>query len=322
MRWLVFRSTVLLVASALAGSVVVFLLLRLLGGDVATIILGKVATPEQLAQLRAELGLDRPWPAQYFDWLGGLFRGDLGQSYAAGFDIFAEIRAGLGLTLTLALTSMAVSSAVALAAGTYAALHAHRVRGGLVDALTQLGMAIPSFWAGLVLVSIFSVRLGWLPAGGYVPWSEDPVQSVKSLVLPVAAMSLFVAAVLTRYVKSAMLEVLNEPYIRTALAKGRTLPAAVLVHGVRNASVSIVTVGTLVLGGLLAGTVVVENVFSLPGLGNLMVSAINGREALVVQSVAFVILLVILVLNFLMDIAYGLLDPRIRDAERRGSHVG
>ncbi len=322
MRWLLLRSAVLLVASALAGSVVVFLLLRLLGGDVATIILGRVATPEQLAQLRAELGLDQSWVVQYVDWLGGLFSGDLGQSYAAGYDIFGEIRSGLGLTVTLALTSMVVSSVVALVAGSYAALHARKVRGGVVDAVTQLGMAVPSFWAGLVLVSVFSIRLGWLPAGGYVPWSEDPAQSIRSLVLPVAALSLSVAAVLTRYVKSAMLDVLGQPYIRTAMAKGRTLPGAVLVHGVRNASVSIVTVGVLMLGGLLAGTVVIENVFSLPGLGSLMVSAINGREALVVQSVAFVILLMTLVLNFLMDIAYGLLDPRIRDAERRGTHVG
>lgn len=321
MRWLLVRSAVLLAVSALAGSLVVFLLLRLLGGDVATIILGRRATPESVAQLRAELGLDRPWPVQYADWLSDLLRGDLGQSYAAAYDISDQIQSRMGLTLTLALASMAVSVVVSVAAGSYAALHARKVRGGVVDLLTQLGMAVPVFWAGLVLISVFSIRLGWLPAGGYVPWSENPVQTVTSLVLPVASLSLFVTAVFTRYVKAAMLDVLGEPYIRTAMAKGRTLPGAALVHGVRNASVSIVTVGTLILGGLLAGTVVIENVFNLPGLGSLLMSAINNREALVVQSVAFVILLMVLTLNFLMDIAYGVLDPRIRDAEKRGARV-
>ena len=321
MRWLVVRSVGLLAASALAGSLVVFLLLRLLGGDVATVILGRTATPQSLAELRSQLGLDRPGIVQYADWLGGLVRGNLGQSYAAGYDISQQIQSRMGLTLTLALASMAISSVVSVAAGSYAALHARRLRGGVVDILTQFGMAIPTFWAGLVLVIVVSVHLGWFPAGGYVPWSEDPVQTIRSVTLPVAALSLSVTAVLTRYVKSAMLDVLGQPYIRTAMSKGRTLPMAVLVHGVRNASVSIVTVGTLMLGGLLAGAVVIENVFNLPGLGSLLVSAIKEREAIVVQSVALVIMLIVLTLNFLMDIAYGVLDPRIRDAEGRGTHA-
>ncbi|GAA3143401.1 peptide/nickel transport system permease protein [Kribbella aluminosa] len=321
MRWLVVRSAAVLALSALAGSLVVFLLLRLLGGDVATVILGRSATTQSLADLRTELGLNRPWVVQYVDWLGDLLRGNLGQSYAAGYNISDEIRSRMGLTLSLALVSMAVSVVVSVAAGSYSALHARKLRSGAVDLLTQLGLAVPTFWAGLVFVSVFSVRLGWFPAGGYVPWSQDPLQAARCLVLLVASLSLFVSAVLTRYVKSAMLDVLGEPYILTAMAKGRTLSGAALVHGVRNASVSIVTVGTLMLGGLLAGTVVVENVFDLPGLGSLLVSAIDGREALVVQSVAFVILFMILTLNFLMDISYGVLDPRIRDAERRVASV-
>lgn len=319
--WFLIRSALLLVASAIVGSLVVFLLLHLLGGDVATIILGKSATPESVARLRTELGLDKSWGAQYVSWLGGLLRGDLGESYAARYDIFAEIQKRLSLTLTLALVSMVLSSIIAIAAGTYAALHSGTVRGGVVDVATHLGMAVPTFWASLVLVTVFSIQLGWLPAGGYVPWTEDPVQALRSLILPVVSLSIGVAAVLTRYVKSAMLEVLSQPYIRTAMAKGRTLTGAALVHGIRNASVSIVTVGTLLLGGLLAGTIITEFVFNLPGLGSLLMSAINGREALVVQSVAFVILLIVLTLNFLMDIAYSLLDPRIRDAEKRGSYA-
>lgn len=315
---IVVRSALVLVGSALAGSLVVFLLLRLLGGDIATVILGQTATQESLAALRAELGLDRPWIVQYLDWLAGLVQGDLGRSYAAQYDIFAEIRARLGLTFSLALASMLLSSLFALAAGTYSAIHAKKVRGGVVDVLTQFGIAVPTFWAGLLLVTFFAIRLDWFPASGYVPWVASPVGAVRSLTLPVFALSIPIAAILTRYVRSAMLDVLGEDYIRTAMAKGRTLRAAALVHGVRNASVALVTVGTLQLGALIAGAVVVENVFTLPGLGSMLMAAIDGREAIVVQSVAFVILLLILLMNFLLDISYGLLDPRIRDAERRG----
>lgn len=317
---IVLRSTLVLLGSAVAGSLVVFLLLRLLGGDIATVILGQTATPESLAALRAELGLDRSWAAQYLDWLRGLARGDLGHSYAARYDIFGEIRSRLGVTLSLAAGSMLVSAIFALAAGTYSAINVRRLRGGLVDVTTQLGIAVPTFWVGLLLILLFSIRLGWLPAGGYVPWTESPAGAVRTLVLPVTALSIPIAAIFTRYVRSAMLDVLNEDFIRTAMAKGRTLRGAAVVHGIRNASVPLVTVGTLQLGALFAGAVVVENVFTLPGLGRLLVSAIAGREAIVVQSTAFVILLMVLVMNYLMDLSYGLLDPRIRDAERRVAH--
>lgn len=316
---IVVRSTLVLLGSAVAGSLVVFLLLRLLGGDIATIILGQTATQEALAAVRADLGLDRPAHIQYLEWLGGLFRGDLGQSYAARYDIFDEIRSRLGVTFGLAIGSMVVSAIFALIAGTYSAINARKLRGGLVDVATQLGIAFPTFWVGLLLVMLVSIRLGWLPSGGYVPWAESPIGALRSLILPVTALSIPVAAVFTRYVRSAMLDVLTEDFIRTAMAKGRTLRMAALVHGVRNASVPLVTVGTLQLGALFAGAVVVENVFTLPGLGRLLVTAINGREAIVVQSTAFVILLMVLVMNFIMDLSYGLLDPRIRDAERQAA---
>lgn len=317
---LVVRSALVLLGSALAGSLVVFGLLRLLSGDIATVILGNTATPESLATLREELGLDRPWFVQYVDWLAGLVRGDLGQSYAAQYDISAEIGSRLGVTLSLAIASIVLSSVLALIAGTYSAIHVRDLRGGMVDVVTQLGLAVPTFWAGLVLVGFFSIRMGWLPAGGYVSWTESPLEAIRSLLLPVIALSVPITAVFTRYVRSSMLDVLGEDFIRTAMAKGRTLRGAAVVHGIRNTSVALVTVGTLQLGGLIAGAVVVENVFTLPGLGSMLMAAINGREAIVVQSLAFVILLMILVLNFLMDVSYGLLDPRIRDAERRSVH--
>ncbi|TDE13517.1 ABC transporter permease [Jiangella asiatica] len=312
---LVVRKTAVLLASALAGSIVVFVLMRLLGGDVATVILGQGSTPEARDALRAELGLDRSWPEQYASWIGGLFRGDLGQSYAAGYDIFDEIVARLGLTLSLALISLAVSLLLGVIAGTYSALHSRDVRGGFVDVVAQLGIAIPPFWVGLLLISFVAVQLGWLPSGGYIPWSESVVGALRTLALPLVALSIALTGVFTRFVRSSMLDVLGEDYIRTAMAKGRTWRGAAIRHGVRNAAIPLVTVGTLQLGGLLAGTVVIESVFTLPGLGRMLMSAVTGREAIVVQSLAFVIILVILVLNFLLDIAYGLLDPRITDAE-------
>ena len=309
---LIARSVTVLVTAALAGSLIVFLLLRLLGGDVATVILGRGATAEGLAQLRDELGLNRSWFVQYGDWLSGLVRGDLGTSYAAGYDIHSEIFSRVGLTLTLALSALVLSAVVALALGTYSAIHVRDWRGSSIDVLTQLGIAVPTFWAGLLLVGFVAVRLQWLPAGGYVPWSQSPVGAIRSLILPVVAMSIPLIAVFARYVRSGMLDVLNEDYIRTARAKGRTLRGAALVHGVRNAAVPLVTVGTLQLGAMLAGAVVIEVVFTLPGLGRLLLNAVADREVIVVQSLVFVVLLTILGLNFFMDITYGLLDPRMR----------
>lgn len=310
----VLRAVGSLLVSAFMGSIVVFLLLRMLKGDVATVILGQTATRESLEALRDEMGLDVPLVQQYWDWISGVFRGDMGTSYAAKYDIAHEIWVRIPLTFTLAFTSLILSAAVALVVGTFSAIHAKNWRGTWVDIVSQIGIAIPSFWLGLLMVTLFAVRLGWLPAGGYVPLTEDFSDGVKSLVMPVMALSIPLSAVLVRYVRSGMLEVLDEDFIRTAQAKGLTLRRAAWRHGIRNASIPLVTVAILQLGGLLAGAVVIENVFTLPGLGRMLVGAVGGREALSVQSLTLVLMLMILSLNFLMDIVYGLLDPRIRDS--------
>ncbi len=314
------KSATTLLISALAGSLVVFALLRLVGGDVANIILGHQASPEAVEALRESLGLNRPWWEQYFSWLGGVFTGDLGTSYSARYDIFEQITVRLGPTTMLAFGSLLVSAPIALVLGTYSAINQNKRRGTVVDVLAQIGLAVPSFWAGLMLVLVFAVGRGWLPTGGYVSIFDDPVAGLKSLVLPITALSLGITSVFTRYVRSSMIDILSEDFIRTAMAKGRTMRSAALVHGVRNASIPLVTVGTLQLGSLMAGTVVIENVFVIPGLGRLLLVAVLGREVVVVQSLVLVILLMILVLNFLMDIAYGFLDPRIRD--KQGSAAG
>ena len=302
-----------LLFTALVGSIVVFSLVNLLGGDIVTVLLGKEAGPGDVQFMREELGLDRPLVVQYLDWLRGVATGDLGTSYGMGYDIADEIVRRLEPTILITLGGLLVSVPLALSLGTYSAINAKKVRGGVIDVFAQIGTAVPAFWAGLLLVLVFAVRLGWLPTGGYVPLAEDPIESLRSIILPVLALSLGVTAVFTRYVRTAMIDVLNEDFMRSAMARGRTRRGAALVHGVRNASIPLVTVAALQFGQLIAGAVVVENVFVLPGIGRLIVTATLGREVIVVQSLALVIMLFILVLNFLVDIAYGFLDPRIRD---------
>lgn len=315
MTRVIVRSVLSLVLAAILGSLVVFGLLRTIGGDVALIILGQEAAPGAYETLRAELGLDQPWYEQYFEWLGGVFTGDLGTSYSARFDIYDEILRRLGPTVLLAFGALFISIPLALILGTYSAINSRKLRGGAVDVFSQIGIAIPAFWAGLLMVVILGIQLGWLPTGGYTSPFDDLGQSIQQLIMPTLALALGITSVLTRYVRSAMLDVMGEDFIRTAMAKGRTRRGAARVHGVRNASVSLVTVGTLQLGALMAGTVVIENVFVIPGIGRLLVTSVLGREVIVVQSLILVILMMILILNFLMDIAYVLIDPRIRDKQ-------
>lgn len=297
------------------GSLVVFLLLHSIGGDVAVIIAGENANPALIEALREELGLNDPLYVQYLSWLGGVLTGDLGTSYAARFDIYQEILRRLAPTLLLTFGSLFLAVPLALYFGTYSAIHSKTVRAGILDVLSQIGIAIPAFWAGLLLVVIFGIRLGWLPTGGFESPLTDPWASLQRLILPTIALAMGIASVLTRYVRSAMLDVMSEDFIRTAMAKGRTRGGAARVHGLRNASVSLVTVGTLQFGSLIAGAVVIENVFVIPGIGRLLVTSVLAREVVVVQSLILVIMMMILIMNFLMDIAYVLLDPRIRDSQ-------
>jgi len=309
------RSLLTLAFTALLGSIVVFVLLRQLGGDIVTVFLGRDAAPIDVSYMRAELGLDRSLIVQYLDWLRGILTGDLGKSYGMGYDIFDELVRRLAPTLMLTIGGLIVSVPLSLALGTYSAINSKKVRSSFVDIFTQVGIAIPAFWAGLLLVLVFAVRLGWLPTGGYVPLTEDPVQAIRSAILPICALSLGVTSVFTRYVRTAMIDVMNEDFMRSAMARGRTKRGAALIHGVRNASIPLVTVAALQFGQLIAGAVVIENVFVLPGIGRLIVTATLGREVVVVQSLALVIMFIILILNFFVDIAYGFLDPRIRDKE-------
>ncbi|MEN3284520.1 MAG: peptide/nickel transport system permease protein [Solirubrobacteraceae bacterium] len=309
---LALRSLSTLVVSALLGSLAIFLGLRIVGGDAANVILGQGATPRGLISLRHELGLDRPLPVQYANWLWGFVRGDLGTSYASHYDVAAEIKKRVLVTVPLVLIALVAASVTSIVLGTLGALNARNRRGVLIDVLSQVGITIPVFWLGVLLVGLVAVRWQLLPAGGFVPWADSPIDALRSLVLPAVTLYVPLAAVQIRYVRASMLEVLDADYIRTARARGRTVRSAAVVHGLRNASIPIVTVIGLQLGGLLAGAVLVEVVFNLPGLGQLLVTAVAGREVIVVQSLGLALLLVVLVLNFCTDLIYGLLDPRLR----------
>jgi peptide/nickel transport system permease protein len=304
------------VLSAILGSILIFVALRLLSGDIANVILGDSTSKAAADALRARFGLDRSWPVQYLDWLGGVVTGNLGSSFASGFDVGDEIRHRLLVTVPLVVCSLTIAALIGLALGTTAALGARKPYGRLIDVVSQIGICVPVFWLGLLLVGLVSIRWRLLPAGGFGSWSDNPVDAVRSLVLPSIALIVPLSAINTRYVRIGMLEVLGDDYIRTARAKGRTRTSAALTHGVRNASIPLITVLALQMGGLLGGAVIVEVIFNLPGLGTLLFDAVLGREVIVVQSVAFVLLLVILVLNTVTDILYGVLDPRLRTSHQ------
>lgn len=312
-----FRSLILMVASAFAGSVVIFILLRMVGGDIATVMLGTRATPESLAILRESFGLNRSWPEQYVSWIGGVFNGNLGESYTGQYVIATEIIQRLEPTLILTFGSLFIAIPIALVIGIYSAMNFKRWRGASVDGAAQVGLAIPQFFLALVLVLVFAVHLGWLPATGYVSIFTEPLVAIRSMVLPIATLSLGITAVFTRFVRTSMIEQMNEDYMRTAKAKGHTVRSAAITHGLRNAAIPLVTTGALQIGALIAGSVVVENVFVIPGIGRLLLTSVMTREAITVQSLALVILMIILSMNLLMDVLYGVLDPRIRSKEKR-----
>jgi len=300
------------VATLFFVSALVFIVVRLLPGDPATLILGVESTPETLARLRHAMGLDRPLPLQYVDWLARAVRGDLGTSIQYDLPVGRLILSRLPVTLPLAVLAAAMMVAVALPLGIYAATH-HRRAGDYTAMLTsQLGIAVPAFWSGLLLILLFSVRLGWFRSGGFDGWSAGVWTGVKSLLLPAIALGAFQAAVLVRATRSAVLEVLREDFVRTARAKGVREGRVVHRHALRNAMIPIVTVIGVQLGQLIAGAIVLESVFALPGLGRLALGAISARDLPVVQGVTLFVAASIVFINFAVDLAYAALDPRIR----------
>lgn len=302
----------ILLASLVVSSVVVFAFMAVLPGDPARVALGTSASDAAVAQLREEFGLDRPLVAQYVSWVHGLVTFDPGNSYISHMPIGPQIADRLQVTLWLVGAGMVIACVLALPMGTLMAVRHRKPSGLILSALSQVGVAVPAFLAGILLITVFAVRLGWLPANGWTPPVEDPVLFLKQLVMPALSLGIVQAAVLTRYVRSAVLDVLREDYLRTARAKGLRPMRALLRHGLRNAAVPVVTVLALQLATLLVGSVVIERVFVIPGLGSLLLDGVANRDLIMVQDVVMIIAMAVLLVNFLVDLVYLVIDPRLR----------
>lgn len=303
-----------LLATLFAASLVVFLVMQVLPGDPATIILGVGAREDTLAAMRQQLGLDRPLIVQYLAWVGGLLTGDLGTSYTYSRPVSELVLQRLNVSLPLALMAIALSTAIAIPGGVIAAARHNRLADVGVSAVAQIGIAIPNFWFAMLLILLFSITLGWFPAGGFAGWEGGLLLGLRSLLLPAVALALPQAAILTRVTRSSVLEVLGEDHVRTARAKGLTRNAALWRHAVRNALIPVVTIMGLQFSFLVAGTIVIENVFYLPGLGRLLFQAIAQRDLIVVQSLVVLLAGFVVFVNFLVDLAYLAIDPRLRGA--------
>ncbi len=306
----------ILLASLAGSSVVVFGFMTALPGNPARIALGVNASEAAVAELEHEFGLDRPLLVQYGSWIEGLATFDLGRSYVSDALIGPQIADRLLVTLWLVATAMALAVLVAVPVGVLMAVRHRKLSGLALSAVSQVGVAIPAFLAGILLITVFAVQLGWLPANGWTPPAEDPAMFAKQLVMPALSLGLVQAAVLTRYVRSAVLDVLREDYLRTARAKGLRPMRALLRHGLRNASVPVVTVLGLQLTTLLVGAVVVEQVFVIPGLGSLLLDSVANRDLIVVQDVVMILVVAVLLVNFLVDLLYLVIDPRLRESAR------
>ncbi|MER7971078.1 MULTISPECIES: ABC transporter permease [unclassified Streptomyces] len=311
-RYLLRRLAFLLVSLALA-SVVLFVLLRLLPGDPANALTSVGASPEQIAAARHAIGSDRPLPEQFTHWLGQLATGDLGTSFVSSLPVGPEVAARLNVTVPLTLAAFVLAVVIAVPVGFVAARRRHTWYGALLSGVSQLGMAVPVFWLGMILIAVFALGAGWLPSGGFPQdgWAA-PADAVRSLVLPVLTIALVMSASLIRYVRSAALEVLDSDFLRTARALGASFPAAMWRHGLRNASVPVISVLGIELASTLLGAVVVESVYALPGLGSLLATGIAQHDYPVVQGVLFVSTLAVLLIGFVADLAQRIVDPRLR----------
>ena len=301
----------LFVATLLIASMIVFAVMDILPGDAALTMLGPTATPEAVASLSHKLGLDQPAPIRYAHWIGGALRGDLGLSYAYGSPIGPLIASSLAVSAPLALMAMAFAAAVGLATGVYAADRRGRAGDAIVMGASQVGIAVPNFWLAILLVIVFAVTLRLVPAGGFPGWQE-PARALGALILPAVALGAAQAAILTRVTRSALIEALNEDFMRTARAKGVSRRAALWRHALPNALTPILTIMGLQFANLIAGAIVVENVFVLPGLGRLMLQSISNRDTLVVENGVMLLALIVIGLNFIVDIACAAIDPRLR----------
>ena len=305
------RRLALLALALVVASAVIFAVVDLVPGDPAVFVLGTGARPDTLAALRQQLGLDLPWPTRYARWLGGVLTGDLGTSLAYKAPVAGMILDRVQVSLPLALMALGLAVAVALPVGMLAASRRGRPADALAMGAAQVGIALPNFWFAMLLVLVFAVKLRWLPAGGFPGWS-DPLAALRALVLPAVALALPQAAILARVLRSALIEMLGQDYIRSARAKGLSRAQVLRRHALRNALIPVLTILGMQFSFLLAGAIIIENVFYLPGLGRLIFQAISQRDLVVVQSAVLVLVAAVILVTFLVDLAYAAVDPRLR----------
>ncbi|MGR3562698.1 MAG: ABC transporter permease [Heliomarina sp.] len=308
----IFKRFLSLIVSLAVASLVIFFVIEVAPGDPAQFMLGINAQPDTVAALRTELGLDVPKWQRYLGWVGGLVTGDFGTSYTYRTPISTMIADRLWVSLPLAIYALTLSTVIAFPAGIYAA--ARRGKGGdmAVMGATQLGVAVPNFWFAMMMVLIFAINLRWFSAGGFAGWDKGFRTGIHSLTLPAVSLALPQAAILARVMRSALLDILGEDFMRTARAKGLTRRQALWRHGVRNALIPVLTIIGLQFSFLLAGSIIIEQVFYLPGLGRLVFQAISSRDLIVVESVVMLLVFAVITVNFLVDLAYAAVDPRLR----------
>ena len=293
-------------------TVLVFFVMHLMPGNPVQIYLGETATPEQIEYYTKEFGLDKPVYVQYFKWIEGLFHGEMGYSIAFSKDVTELLPERIMTTLSVTVPAFIIAIVFGVTLGVLAATHRGRFLDSLISVFANIGIATPVFWVGILLVYILALKLKILPVQGYTPLSEDFVDGIRKLIMPVIVLSLGHTASIARQTRSAMLEVISSDYIRTARAKGLKARAVTLRHGLRNALVPIVTLLGMSVGGLIGGTVLIEQLFVIPGVGSMMMTAILNKDFMVVKNVVFIIAVFVMVCNLLVDILYGYIDPRIR----------
>ena len=301
-----------LILSLLVASVIIFCILEILPGDPAQFILGMNAQPDTLAALREQLGLDAPPIMRYFGWVLGMLHGDFGISYTYRVPVSELINQRIGVSLPLALYALALTLIIAFPAGIFAAARRNTASDVAVMGVTQFGVAVPNFWFAIILVWIFAVVLHWFSAGGFPGWDKGFWLGIRALTLPAIALALPQASILARVMRSALLDTLEEDYIRTSRAHGLSRSATLWRHAVRNALIPVLTIVGLQFAFLLAGGIIIENVFFLPGLGRLIFQGITQRDLIVVKSVVMLLVFAVILVNFLVDLSYLAVDPRLR----------
>ena len=304
-----------LCVSLIVASLVIFFVIEVIPGDPASFMLGLNASPDTVAALREQLGLTESPPSRYLSWVQGLIVGDFGVSYTYRVPISELVLARITVSLPLAIYALILSTCIAFPVGIIAAAK----RGGLSDigimGVTQFGIAVPNFWFAMILVVVFAISLGWFSAGGFAGWENGLLAGLKSLTLPAVALAMTQASILARVMRSALIDTLGQDYIRTARAKGLTRQQALRRHALRNAMIPVMTIIGLQFSFLLAGAIIIENVFFLPGLGRLIFQGIIQRDLIVVESVVMILVFAVVVVNFLVDLAYAVIDPRLRSSE-------